>query len=77
MSVCPFALAMMEHRGSKKKQDLPTDAIMLLKINTIDDDNDDNTVEDAEDPAEEPVVLPAKIGWIPLPRFLILDPSNN
>ena len=50
---------------------------MLLKINTIDDDNDDNTVEDAEDPAEEPVVLPAKIGWIPLPRFLILDPSNN
>ena len=68
---------MMEHRGSKKKQDPPTDAIMLLKINTIDDDNDDNTVEDAEDPAEEPVVLPAKIGWIPLPRFLILDPSNN
>ena len=77
MSVCPFALVMMEHRGSKKKDELPTDAIMLLKINTIDDDDDDNTVEDAKDPAEEPVVLPAKIGWIPLPRFLILDPSNN
>ena len=54
-----IALAMMEHRGSKKKQDLPDDAIMLLKINTIDDEDDDTTVEDAQEPAEEPVILPA------------------